>query len=133
MKKKTTISPTKQFGEELGMGGANTRTITYDTREMIQNLNNNTSTIRLINPSAAEICSKLNQNSNDDWFLPSLKEMEMMWFHQTEQLKLKRKNVYWTSTSSNSNKALAFAFKDTPLIKAVNQNQKLSIRPMRYF
>lgn len=131
-KKKFTISLTKPLDEGLGNGATNTRTITSDLRNRLQELSIN-SPVKSIYPAAAEICSTLKLNSFDDWFLPSLNEMEIMWFHQTAELNLSSKIVYWTSTSYNTNKAVAFAFKETPLIKEVNQELKFAIRPMRYF
>lgn len=130
--KKSPISLTRQLEEGLGNGATNTRTITSDLRNRLQELSINIP-VKAIYPAAAEMCSTLKLNSYDDWFLPSLNEMKIMWFHQTAELNLSKKNVYWTSTSYNPNKAVAFAFKETPLIKEVNQGLKFAVRPMRYF
>lgn len=131
-KKQSTIFITKQLDEGLGNGGTNTRTIAYEIRNKIQELSLASLAISIY-PAAAEVCNTLKLNSYNDWFLPSLKEMQMMWFHQTSELKLNSKVVYWTSTSYNHNKAIAFAFKETPILKEVNQSLKFAVRPMRYF
>jgi hypothetical protein len=129
---KTTLAPTPSLGENLGFGKTNTKIITADIRNKIQGLMTSGS-VKTIHPAAAEVCSTLIINSFDDWFLPSLKEMELIWFHQTPELNLSTKSVYWTSTSFSLNKAVAFAFKEPPLIKEVNQDQKFAVRPIRYF
>ncbi len=129
---KTTLAPTSSLGENLGLGKANTKIITADIRNKIQGLMTSGS-VKTFHPAAAEVCSTLKLNSFDDWFLPSLKEMELMWFHQTPELNLRTKSVYWTSTSFSLNKAVAFAFKEPPLIKEVTQDQKFAVRPIRYF
>jgi hypothetical protein len=129
---KTTLAPTSSLGENLGFGKANTKIITADIRNKIQGLKTSGS-VKTFHPAAAEVCSTLKLNSFDDWFLPSLKEMELIWFHQTPELNLSTKSIYWTSSSFSFNKAVAFAFKELPLIKEVNQDQKFAIRPIRYF
>jgi hypothetical protein len=126
------ISTTKQLDEGVGNGKTNTRTIASEIRSKIQDLNVNVP-IKIVHYSAAEICATLKLNSYNDWVLPSLNEMQIIWFHQTLELNLSSKNVYWTSTSYSPNKAVAFAFKETPLIKEVNQGFKFAIRPVRYF
>lgn len=131
-KKESVISLTKQLEDGIGNGKANTRTIDSEIQNRIKELKIN-GQVRSINQAAAEICTNLKLNSFSDWFLPSLKEMEIMWFHQTTVLNLDRKKIYWTSTSYNPNKAIVFAFRDTPLIKEVKQELKYNIRPMRYF
>jgi hypothetical protein len=131
-KKITTIFITKQYDEGIGNGKTNTRAIAHEILTKIQELSLASPT-KLIYPSAAEVCNTLKLNSYNDWFLPSLKEMQMMWFHQTSELRLNSKTVYWTSTSHKPNKAVVFAFKETPLIRELNHEQEFAIRPMRYF
>jgi hypothetical protein len=72
-------------------------------------------------------------NGYNDWFLPSLSEMNIMWFYQTSNMKLSDKILYWTSTSYNFNTAVAIGFREKPIINEKPQQTELAIRPMRYF
>jgi hypothetical protein len=129
---KSTISISNQLEEGLGFGSINTQKITKEISNKKAELSTSTP-VNTIQFSAAEICARLKLNSYEDWFLPSLNEMQLIWFNQTAELNLVSKTVYWTSTTYNPNKAFAFAFKEPPLRKEVNQELKFSIRPIRYF
>jgi hypothetical protein len=129
---KQRIITSKTTKDEVGTGKFNTKILLEEFQQRLQLLNT-VNQVTYSDAPAAKICGELTLNGYKDWFLPSLSEMMLMWFHQNEKMKLKSKMLYWTSTTYNTNKAVSIGFASPPMINEKSQQMKLAIRPMRYF
>jgi hypothetical protein len=129
---KKRIITSKTTMDQVGTGKYNTIILLEELQKRLQSYPDSNQ-VKLLDAPAAKICGELNLNGFDDWFLPSLSEMMLMWFHQNDSMKLNPKMLYWTSTSYNVNKAMSIGFKAPPIINEKILQMKLAIRPMRYF
>jgi hypothetical protein len=82
---------------------------------------------------AARMCLDLNTNGYDDWFLPSLDELEKLYINMsivggfgTSDLR------YWSSTEDNTDAAWSIDF-ETGYIGRAYKSNKYLIRPIRTF
>lgn len=80
---------------------------------------------------AAKLCKDLTLNGYDDWYLPSLGEVSLLYDKKVEIGGFGQAN-YWTSTEYDADQAYAFNFiNGSPFVPFKNSNQR--VRAIRYF
>lgn len=77
-------------------------------------------------------CETVQLSGYNDWFLPSVTEMGILWFH-SNLFDLKGKSKFWTSTKYSSDKAVVFSFGKVPKMEEIDLNSTNYFLPMRYF
>lgn len=87
--------------------------------------------------SAAKFCSEVKINYYDDWYLPSINELNLI-FEKRQSLgtfSADYTSHYWASTAyDDANSSGAFSrFFSTSAICIKNRNELFHIRPVRYF
>jgi hypothetical protein len=87
--------------------------------------------------SAAKFCSEVKINYYDDWYLPSINELNLI-FEKRQSLgtfSTDYTSHYWASTAyDDANSSGAFSrFFSTSAICIKNRNELFHIRPVRYF
>jgi uncharacterized protein (TIGR02145 family) len=123
--------------KELGTGIENSRIIVNEASTVMGGFLGLTRKPLL---TAARLCLELNLNGYNDWFLPSLKELELMY----KNLHLKKKGGfrtfrYWSSTTSLSGsnlsyeQATCFDFFDGQTHDDYRSNNVHNVRPIRAF
>jgi hypothetical protein len=81
---------------------------------------------------AASLCFNLSLNGYNDWVLPSEIELSLMHDIYKKGIGYLSDEAYWSSTESNSNKAVAFWMgENETLIK--NKTYTYKVRAIRYF
>ena len=87
-------------GNVIGSGISNTEKIVskYGDNEPFQG----------INDYAAKLCSDLEYGGYDDWFLPSITELEQMIFIRSKNFYYG--SYYWSSSETSENSVWCFAF-----------------------
>ncbi len=78
------------------------------------------------------ICDNIQLSGYNDWFLPKVTEMGILWFH-SNLFDLKGKSKFWTSTKYSGDKAVIFSFGKVPKMEEIDLNAKNYYLPMRYF
>lgn len=68
----------------------------------------------------------------NDWFLPSLSEIGLLWFH-SNLFNLKSRPNFLTSSKSRLKNLFVYSFDKTPKIFELNVNLYVDFVPMRYF
>ncbi|MDA3890301.1 MAG: T9SS type A sorting domain-containing protein [Salinivirgaceae bacterium] len=113
--------PAAQQGE-LGKGWENTKAIVESFGNFGQN--------------AAYLCTQRSSGGYTDWFLPSEKEMKMIYKNRETLGGFKvtdyANNMYWTSTDVRKDKAYTYNFEYGMSMKT-NKDVKFWFRPARYF
>jgi uncharacterized protein (TIGR02145 family) len=123
--------------KELGTGKENSRIIVNEASTVMGGFLGLTRKPLL---TAARLCLELDSNGYNDWYLPSLKELELMY----KNLHLKKKGGfrtfrYWSSTTSLSGsnlsyeQATCFDFFDGQTHDDYRSNNVHNVRPIRAF
>lgn len=123
--------------KELGTGIENSRIIVNEASTVMGGFLGLTRKQLL---TAARLCLELDSNGYNDWYLPSLKELELMY----KNLHLKKKGGfrtfrYWSSTTSLSGsnlsyeQATCFDFFDGQTHDDYRSNNVHNVRPIRAF
>lgn len=82
--------------------------------------------------SAAGTCAQLVADGYDDWFLPSVAEMRML--YKNRQFFNNLSKVYWTSTENNGEFSFAFDLSTSySNYYPARKNESYAVRAMRYF
>lgn len=82
---------------------------------------------------AARLCDTLTLNGFNDWFLPSLNELDSMYVHRVEIGGFQDSGWYWTSTEQDLEGAWLEIF-EVPVIQGwTNKANGLSVRCIRKF
>ncbi len=82
--------------------------------------------------SAAGICAQLVSGGYDDWFLPSVAELRML--YKNKQFFNNLSSVYWTSTENNSDFSFVFDLSTSySKFYPARKNESYAVRAMRYF
>ncbi len=106
------------YDKKIGTGNRNTNIIAK---------NSNDSTI------AANICYNLILNGYDDWFLPSIEELKLLYFHfKSKGLGNFISSQYWSSSETDFNNAWIMNFALGADIEN-NGNKSYAVRAVRYF
>lgn len=115
-----TSTPPAGPGAEIGDGQINTDSI------MASNC--------IESGDAAEICASLVEQEYNDWYLPSILEVEMIYenLHQNGQGDLSYQ-AYWSSTEFDSLQAWLFLISGGPTVVTKNISTFLGVRAVRSF
>jgi len=102
-----------------------------DTGAVGDGKSNSDTVAQLCSGSAASACENLNLNLYDDWFLPSISELNLL-YEQRRVVANLFKGKYWSSTSIDSTHAYYEDFANgTPF--TVSRDAFAKVRPIRYF
>jgi hypothetical protein len=87
---------------------------------------------------AAKLCDDLVLNDYDDWFLPSIDELQKLYNNRNKIGGFDENGFYWSSTENNSNddnsyrRAQCIDF-STGQVRYYGKEQTLRVRAIRYF
>lgn len=108
--------------EFIGFGKANTETLVFRSKTMTNN--------------ASKACLDYSVNGYDDWYLPSLNELKLMYqnLHNKGLGNFNRRTSYWSSTENGSDIDYAYGlgFANGTLYDD-DRIPPLLVRPVRYF
>ena len=88
--------------------------------------------------SAAAICLNLNENGFDDWYLPAIEELTILYrsktavFPTADQKADQMEGQYWSSTETNDRNAWSMSISSGTKIETKKQ-EKRNIRAIRTF
>jgi len=103
----------------------------------------NQNTIDIVNECltagiAAKLCSDLSQNGYNDWYLPSIDELEKVWDYKNSFGGFAEGN-YWSSTQVNNTQANYIFFnggstpQHIPLIETTTKSDSIRVRAIRSY
>ena len=97
----------------------------------------NQNTIDIINGCggfgiAARLCSDMEINGYDDWFLPSVNELEKLYVNRVA-IGGFQTGIYWSSSEINATNAFGFEFVTGGSLIISDKSIARRVRPIRYF
>lgn len=116
----------------IGRGRSNTENVLEFHDNLPDYYNNPTQCDELNDGTvAANFAREFNLNGYDDWFMPSQKEMALL-YEQREEIGGFVEEEYWSSCESNANDACVVSFITGEILSA-DKSETKKVRVIRYF